>query len=780
MNHFHYSALTTFLTTFFLGVFVYSKKREYVNKVFCLYSLSISFWSFFVFLHSAYVNVNLAWYFGRFLHLGAIMIPVTFFHFTLALSGDVRRSQYVILKIGYVIACLLTMLNFFTSKLISGVSYFDEYSFPTPGDLYGVFFLYFITFVFFSLVVLYRLKLAGKNDRQRVQASIVFYASLFGYLGGMDNFLITIDVRLPVLYPYGAYAISIYVAMVAFSIVKHKFLDIEVIIKRTLVFTGIVAAAVCLVAIPIGVVQAILGRVIGVSPFVLMVSGIIATALVYRPLEKWLVNLTDRYLFQKRYDYKVLLKEASQEMATIKSLQKLAKVVVAFLIRKARISRVVLFVYSDKVEGYGMAACRPFYRGDFKFLRGTHPIVDWLSRIKKPVSKEELKSYAQKDSDPQKAEVFEQVIALMAEFKADVVIPSFLYMEDGRKNAAGHQALLRCLLFLGPKKSDEEYSQEDLDVFFTIAQESAIAVENARLYDEAVNRSYELEEMNEELQAMNKRLQVTQASLIVAEKSATMVGMAKAIGHEVNNPLSAVIYRSQAIEKDGVGKLQEWAKKNDGALSDADREFLNKILANMKDHAGRIKRSGDRIAVVVKTLTNIMKEAKGEMGPLSLTVLCREAIEATRFSTYEENLSSCEIKESISANIIIYGNLEQLIQVFVNLIKNAYEAMLNQKERRIEIRGGVDPRVPGMARIEVADNGPGIPPETLPKIWQQGFSTKKKMDDSIGAAGQGQGLFICKHMIESVHKGILTVESAAGKGTTFIMKLPLAEIGRDA
>jgi signal transduction histidine kinase len=110
----------------------------------------------------------------------------------------------------------------------------------------------------------------------------------------------------------------------------------------------------------------------------------------------------------------------------------------------------------------------------------------------------------------------------------------------------------------------------------------------------------------------------------------------------------------------------------------------------------------------------------------------------------------------------------------VNLIKNAYEAMEHRKDRRIVIRGDQDTEAPKMARITVADNGPGIPPEVLPKIWGQGFSTKSRKDASIGAAGQGQGLFVCKHMIESVHRGQISCESEVGKGTTFIIKLPMA------
>jgi signal transduction histidine kinase len=180
--------------------------------------------------------------------------------------------------------------------------------------------------------------------------------------------------------------------------------------------------------------------------------------------------------------------------------------------------------------------------------------------------------------------------------------------------------------------------------------------------------------------------------------------------------------------------------------------------------------------VVVKTLTDILKDTKGEKGPLSLLVLCREAREATRFLTYDENLSGCQIIENIAANIVIFGNLEQLLQVFINMIKNAYEAMVGQQERRIEIRGNIDPDNPKMARIEFADNGPGIPEDVLPKIWGQGFSTKIIKEEHIGAPGQGQGLFICKHVIESIHNGEIFAESTPGKGTTFVIKVPLADL----
>jgi len=336
---------------------------------------------------------------------------------------------------------------------------------------------------------------------------------------------------------------------------------------------------------------------------------------------------------------------------------------------------------------------------------------------------------------------------------------------------------LKAILFLGHQKSDEPYSEEDLDVFFTLGQESSIAFENARLYDEVVERTRMLEQTNMDLSDANEKLKVTQASLIVAEKNATMVGMAKAIGHEVNNPLSTVAGRATWIYRDELPVFKEVLTDGPITITPEYAKKMKKAYSNIDNNARKVETSAKRIEVVVKTLTDILKDTKGEIGPLSLLVLFREAREATRFVTYEENLSGCQIREDIASNLIIMGNLEQLLQVFVNLIKNAYEAMGKQPNRLIIVRGHPDPDDAAMAKIEVEDNGPGMPPEVLTNIWKQGFSTKVKTSDAIGAAGQGQGLFICKHMIESVHGGSISANSVPGQGTTFIIKLPLADLG---
>jgi signal transduction histidine kinase len=256
-----------------------------------------------------------------------------------------------------------------------------------------------------------------------------------------------------------------------------------------------------------------------------------------------------------------------------------------------------------------------------------------------------------------------------------------------------------------------------------------------------------------------------------------MVGMAKAIGHEVNNPLTSLMLQVGKIHHTFLQEARDLLDQSAGALAQNGIQELKDLLAQIEAASRKADGSAQRINAVIHTLTDILRGSSGEMAPLSLIVLCRQALEASRFSTYEENLPGCKIVEDIAPNILILGNLEQLLQVFVNLIKNAYEAMENRMGRQVVISGRVDPQDPQMARIEITDTGPGIPLEILPKIWLQGFSTKPKKDKGIGAAGQGQGLFVSKHIVESIHKGVITVESTVGQGTKFILKLPLAEVG---
>lgn len=114
-----------------------------------------------------------------------------------------------------------------------------------------------------------------------------------------------------------------------------------------------------------------------------------------------------------------------------------------------------------------------------------------------------------------------------------------------------------------------------------------------------------------------------------------------------------------------------------------------------------------------------------------------------------------------------WGDQSQIGRVLINLIKNAWEASDKGKQAKIRVSARVADET-GFVRIEVSDNGPGIPPEILEKIWVSFFTTKGDR------GGTGLGLSACMEII-SQSRGRIWVESEVGKGATFIILLPIAK-----
>lgn len=769
------------ITSVSLGTFVFLKSpSRATHRAYFFFGLSVGLYSLGYFLWGLASSDAAAIFAFKVLTSGIIIINSCYLEFVFSLLE--RRSEKRKLLSAIHICNALFVFAVWTEILFSSVGKTVWGYWPKP---YFLFYVYFLLWLWQFGIGLFSLRQGylSTSGMRSTQIRYVFISTLIGYFGGGTNWLPWFGITFP---PYLNALVTVYVGILAYAIIRHQLLDIEVIIKKTLVFAGLFAVFMVVVGGVTAISQGFLSQYARIGLIANgLISALIAVAL-YDPTRRLLVNLTDNYLFQKKFSLTSIVAQASEAIALVQSLKWLSRRIVAFLVTKCRIKSALVYVHSHGDEYFERGAARGYSRADVipDKLTISHAVIQQLRDTRRFIEINRIdESLRKKGLDEEQRKKLEEVRDFLKSVRAEAVIPSFLRRRldtvgIGKEKERGEteEVSLRNILVLGGKKSDETYSDEDLNVFYSMAQESAIAIENARLYDEVVERTRLLEQMNTDLSEANERLKVTQASLIVAEKNATMVGMAKAIGHEVNNPLSTVAGRAVWIYKDELRKCRDVIARNSDSFQEPITRELEKRFHNIEDNAKRIEKSAKRIEVVVKTLTDILKDTKGEKGPLSLLVLCREAREATRFLTYDENLSGCHIVENIASNIVILGNLEQLLQVFINLIKNSYEAMIGQQERRIEIKGNIDPDNDKMARIEFIDNGPGIPEEVLPKIWGQGFSTKIKKEETIGAAGQGQGLFICKHVIESIHNGEIYAESAPGKGTIFVVKVPLADL----
>ena len=764
LQHFVYSALVTSVTTFFLSVLVYlTRKKSNVNRSFALYSLSISFWSLFVYFHGSASTPNQSLLFARILNVGAISIPVFFFHFLLIyLQLTYKKSKQILLVFCYVLWFSFLLLDF-TNLFIPSVRVAPPLHYlMVAGPAYHAFVAFFFIMTIYSISLLLK-ALRESRGVKKTQLSYFFASSSFGYFGGINNFLILYDLHLPLFFPYGSYAVPIYVLIATFIILKYRFMDIEVIIKRTLVFAGLLAFVFGIFSFGLFITQEVLAVYFGFKWELALGISLFLIVLGYEPMRAFLINTTDRYLFQKKYDYQKVLKDAATGIAQIESLQRLLGLVTHFLTMRIRVKNAAVVTRDLGTSDFRLGYERgyPAERRPAEKVPATSALIRYLDQEKEGIEIERVKESIETGGPrPKKGEEaffrphdFTEIKRQMEELHAACCIPSFLGKE------------LRNILVLGEKKSGDYYSQEDLNVLFTLAQQSAIAIENARLYDEAINKSKELEKINEELESAkvrlvhaleetekaNKQLQDTQAQLIHEQKMATLGRLAASVGHEVNNPLTILSMNvSRAIMK----------HRKDPGLKVTD---VADLFQKMEQNIGRIK-------AVVNTLTGLLKKSeKGKFEPLSLKLLLEETLPLVQFQTYLENPSQVEVEINIpSSTPLVKGDLERLQEVFLNLFINAYHAMAGRRKPKIVVEAHPLNNGQKMVEVDFSDNGSGMPEEVQKKIFTYGFTTKGP------GRGSGMGLYICKYIIE-LHGGDIKVKSDPGRGTTFVLTLPIYE-----
>ncbi|PTL83079.1 sensor histidine kinase [Vitiosangium sp. GDMCC 1.1324] len=228
--------------------------------------------------------------------------------------------------------------------------------------------------------------------------------------------------------------------------------------------------------------------------------------------------------------------------------------------------------------------------------------------------------------------------------------------------------------------------------------------------------------------------------VIHAEKLASMGQLAASVAHEINNPMTAVVMSAESL-------LQRSMMM--GSTGASDSEKLRKILE-----------SGQRILRFTKDLTSYARPAKDKVEQVQLNALLDKAV-----GYCEHVVAQAKVKverdygemPSLSA---VPANLEQ---VFVNLITNACHAM--QPDGRVLLRTRREGRE---AVVWVKDTGSGIAPANLSRIFEPFFTTKTE------GKGTGLGLSIVQRIVEK-HGGRLSVDSELGHGTTFTVRLPLAD-----
>lgn len=257
---------------------------------------------------------------------------------------------------------------------------------------------------------------------------------------------------------------------------------------------------------------------------------------------------------------------------------------------------------------------------------------------------------------------------------------------------------------------------------------------------ELQNWSHQLEY---KVQKKSEELGQAQNELINIERIASLGRLSLSVAHEINNPLSGILVYAKLVHK----QLQ---------TQDIEPEKKESILKHLKFIENEAKRCGD----IVKGLLDFSRKDQNDFEPARLNQIL---IETFDLMTHSMKVSNVNFLSDFSAKSDqIFCSPNQIKQVCVAILVNAMEAVSENAEIMIRT-SNPDPE---HVRIDISDNGIGIPEEAMPHIFEPFFSTKEKTN------GIGLGLAIVHGIVQN-HKGKIEVKSERGKGTTITINLPV-------
>ncbi len=287
-------------------------------------------------------------------------------------------------------------------------------------------------------------------------------------------------------------------------------------------------------------------------------------------------------------------------------------------------------------------------------------------------------------------------------------------------------------------------------------------------------KNVELREKNQQLETLLDELKNTQSQLIQTEKLVSLGNLTAGIAHELKNPLNFVNNFAE-LSVELMSELNEALEAYVANESGTMPEEIDELLTTLRFNTGKVNEHGKRADKIVRSMLEHAGGRTGTKEALSINDLLKDysklAFHGMRAAdrSFQVNLEHRFMPD----DPVIDGISQDLGRVFLNLLNNAFYTTQKKKKQHIP---GYKPTVVietlqqgDYVSVRIQDNGEGIPEEHRQRIFEPFFTSKPS------GSGTGLGLFLSYEIIVQGHAGELLVESNSGKGSIFIVNLPLRQ-----
>jgi GAF domain-containing protein len=368
------------------------------------------------------------------------------------------------------------------------------------------------------------------------------------------------------------------------------------------------------------------------------------------------------------------------------------------------------------------------------------------------------------------------LVARTADEVAPVHIPDVLadaeYTWHEGQKLAGFRAMLgvpllregNCIGVMCMTKSvPQPFTEKQIEIISTFADQAVIAIENARLFNEVQARTAELTKSLENLRTAQDRL-------VQTEKLASLGQLTAGIAHEIKNPLNFVNNFS-ALSTELIDEIKEVLEivKLDEKTGTQLTELMDMLQGNLE----KVVQHGKRADSIVKNMLLHSRHGSGEHRSVDINAVVEESLNLAYHGARAEkqgfNITLQRSFDPTAGEADLFP--QEITRVLLNLISNGFYAAT---KRKAQIgAGGHEPMLAASTKnlgdsveIRIRDNGNGIPPEVREKMFNPFFTTKP------AGEGTGLGLSISHDIIVKQHGGSIDVDTAPGEYTEFCITLP--------
>ena len=709
MKELAFMGLAIFFSCLGTGLFILKKNNKAKENLFFFYTcLSVAIYGLGYFIWQISSDIKIISLGLQIAFIGALMAMVFFEHFLFEFFEIIKRKKIKLFS-----------FYFLSLAFIISIFYFLKYETLEPGKynrgkiiaptiflaLYSFFWIGVGLDSFFILIKNFKEKTGVKKE----QTKYILLSLFIAFIGGSSNFPMWFGYNFPT---YPTILISFYPTIIAYAIVKHRFMDIKVNLSKAAIF---IIVYLFVAGIPL-----YLGITYGFGKFSFFTLLILAS--LGPPMYRFLQRKAENLILANQIHSQNLLKEASEGFIKEHDFYKLLNLIIKKVKESMQIEFAEIFIDNAKKKCYRIRKNdkKNFILSKKFYIPYEHPLAKALEKEGGPIFFDEVSHLLEKNK--------ENPVAL--------IVPTFI------------ENKLSGFLVLGEKKDKSIYTEGDINTFKILSQQTSLAIQNSLIM---------------------RQNKLNQERLVQSEKFSFIGGMAEGLAHQIRNRLSYFSLAATEIDLD----LKEFYEKNEKKIEA--KTNLKNFLSSLKEISSNLFDKVKQTDAVIQGIINYADLKKTSLELTFLDVSEVIAATSDLIKT-KHDISFCPLEIKTEKNQNIYAKRVQLIETLYNLLDNSYEALKEKVDLFKTQQKKFSPFIKVVfseneedSFITIKDNGLGIKEKDKNKIFSPYFSTKNHYKKSLEA---GIGLYTAFKMITEDHKGKIWFESEELEGTTFFLKIP--------